>query len=316
MNVYLTFDVELWCDGWDELDRKFPAAFARYVYGRSPKGEYALPATLAILARHGLRAVFFVEPLFSARFGERYLAEIVQMIEREGQDVQLHLHPEWTDEISPPPISDVSRKRQHLTHYSVEEQTTLLGLGLGLLRAQTRSDVFAFRAGSYGANLDTYRALARCGLAVDSSLNSAYGISGSDLPRELTGSASARIEGLQAFPVTVFTDGLGRQRPAQVGACGLQELRHALEAAAEGGCPHFVIVSHNFEMLRPGSSEPDPLVVRRFEGLCRYLAQNSHRYRVGSFPRGPVEQTAGPQVRVGSWPTFVRVGEQLLRRLG
>ena len=62
MNVYLSFDIEVWCGGWNDLDGKFPASFERYVYGRSPKGDYALPKTLEILASNGLKGVFFVEP--------------------------------------------------------------------------------------------------------------------------------------------------------------------------------------------------------------------------------------------------------------
>jgi len=73
MQVHLTFDIEVWCNGWQQLDQRFPAAFERYCYGRSAQGDYALPKTLEILQRHGLTGVFFVEPLFSARFGASYL---------------------------------------------------------------------------------------------------------------------------------------------------------------------------------------------------------------------------------------------------
>jgi hypothetical protein len=55
MNVYLSFDIEVWCGSWDDLDGRFPASFERYVYGRSPKGDYALPKTLEILAKNGLK---------------------------------------------------------------------------------------------------------------------------------------------------------------------------------------------------------------------------------------------------------------------
>jgi hypothetical protein len=112
MRVYVTFDIEVWCDGWSDLDGRFPSAFDRYYYGRSPAGEYALPKTTEILNQHGLVGVFFVEPLFSARFGSSYLDTVAGLIGGAGQDIQLHLHPEWTDEITPPILADVSRKRQ------------------------------------------------------------------------------------------------------------------------------------------------------------------------------------------------------------
>src|SRR5262245_19719989 len=55
LDVFFTVDVEIWCDGWDDLDRKFPSAYQRYVYGPTRDGDYALPATLKILNDHGLR---------------------------------------------------------------------------------------------------------------------------------------------------------------------------------------------------------------------------------------------------------------------
>ena len=147
MKVLLTFDVEVWCNSWTDLDQVFPAAFERYVYGHSKHGDYALPKTLEILNAHGLQGVFFVEPLFAARFGERYLRVIVDMIHDAGQDIQLHLHPEWTDEISPAIISNNSVKRQHLIHYTGDEQTALIAYGKQLLEAAA-GPVNAFRAGS------------------------------------------------------------------------------------------------------------------------------------------------------------------------
>ncbi len=114
MNVFLTFDIEVWCNGWDDLDRAFPASFERYIYGHSAHGDYALPQTLAILNRHGLKGGFFVEPLFAARFGIEHLEVIVRLIREAGHEIQLHLHPEWTDEALEPIIENCNTKRQHL----------------------------------------------------------------------------------------------------------------------------------------------------------------------------------------------------------
>jgi len=80
MKVLLTFDVEVWCNSWEHLDKLFPSAFDRYVYGHSRHGSYALPKTLEILNTHGLQGVFFIEPLFAARFGLSYLQTIVNLI--------------------------------------------------------------------------------------------------------------------------------------------------------------------------------------------------------------------------------------------
>ena len=314
MRVHLSFDVEVWCNGWEALDERFPAAYQRYVYGSSGHGQYALPKTLEILQRHGLRGVFFVEPLFAARFGQQYLTRIVEMIDQAGQDVQLHLHPEWTDEIRPALLDDVSTKRQHLIHYSFEEQRRLIEFGKQAIEFASGRPVTAFRAGSYACNADTYRALEAVGIAVDSSLNEVADVSGAGLPR-LQG-LPAQVGKVYSSPVTVFKDGFGRLRPAQVGACSFAEMRAALADAEAKGLPSFVIVSHNFEMLKPGSSERDAVVVQRFEALCEFLASHPEKFQVGSYPLtadGPSQSPGRPAV--GWWPTSRRYAEQALRRV-
>jgi hypothetical protein len=317
MNVYLTFDIEIWCNSWQELDARFPAAFERYVYGRSAHGEFALPETLRILQRHGLRGVFFVEPLFAARFGLAPLREVVSLIQAAGQEVQLHLHPEWTDEALEPLLPQVTRKRQHLTHYDVDEQTALIGHGLRLLKEAGAEGVNAFRSGSFAANRDTYKALRRNGLRLDSSLNQCHAVSGPDLRDGTRFDQGSWIEDVWSLPVTVFEDGFGRLRPAQVGACGAAEMARALDDAERKGHSDFVIVSHNFEMLRAGQSLPDRVVVRRFEALCARLEQQARRLPVRTLGSGVTarpESAPPARPRAALGPTAWRALEQLRRR--
>lgn len=98
MNVFFTVDVEVWCDGWNDLDSRFPEAFQRYIYGPTSKGRYGLPHIVDVLNQHGLNGVFFVEPLFASRFGIQPLQEIVGLLNDAGQEIQLHMHTEWVDE--------------------------------------------------------------------------------------------------------------------------------------------------------------------------------------------------------------------------
>lgn len=317
MNIYLTFDIEIWCNGWSNLDDRFQSSFKRYVYGRSKYGEYALPKTLAILEKYGISGIFFVEPLFAARFGIEYLATIVGLIHAAGHEIQLHLHPEWADEIRPPLFLGESKKRQHLSYFTQEEQRVMINLGQDLLRQVGVNAVTAFRAGSYAANTDTYKALAQCGIFIDSSLNHCHSVSGSDFRTEHELFSPSVIHGVKSLPISVFRDGFGKPRPAQIGACSFSEMRSAIATAAQQGAAHFVIVSHNFEMLRQGSSEPDRIVESRFEALCHYLATHRTEYKVSGMQNGlhlenlPITEmpfaTASATVR--------RYAEQALRRI-
>lgn len=317
MNVHLTFDIEVWCNGWANLDHEFATCYPRYVYGHSKHGDYALPKTLEILNTYGLRGVFFVEPLFSARFGSDYLSQIVRLIDNADQEVQLHLHPEWSDEITPPVISNISQKRPYLNYYSLSEQIALILHSKELLETALGKPVTAFRAGSYAINEDTFYALAHNGISVDSSINRCYAISAPELVRQRCSSMPFSVNRVLTYPVTVFRDGFGRLRPAQLGACSFREMRQALESAYIAGCSDFVIVSHNFEMLKPGQSDPDFVVVRRFEQLCRFLSDNSVQFPVVSFDVARIDPlpTIPDEPVTGVLATSLRLYEQAIRRI-
>lgn len=318
MNVFLTFDIEIWCNDWKALDERFQAAFSRYVYGRSPAGEYAVPKTLEILNRHGLKGVFFVEPLFAARFGVEHLAELTSLIRDAGQEVQMHLHAEWTDEIRPPVFPEKPYKRQHLIHYSRDEQAELMRRGLALLAEAGNPSITAFRAGSFAANGDTLAAVKACGLLVDSSLNMVYPYSGEDLRTEGDFYFPCERDTLVLMPMTVFRDGRGQLRHAQVGACGARELCEAIENSAERGHPCFTILSHNFEMLRAGSSQPDRVVANRFEALCRFLGSHRDAFPTAGLhtpPQFPPRSADTALASTGQLATLGRYIGQAARRL-
>jgi hypothetical protein len=318
MHVFLTFDVEIWCEGWQHLDERFPAAFRRYIYGSSSRGNFALPHILETLSRHGLHGVFFVEPMFAGRFGMEHLAVIVEILKDAGQEVQLHLHPEWTDEIQPCPLASHQSKRQHLHHYSRDEQTKLIAYGVTALQQVGIANVTSFRAGSFAGNTDTFHALRANGLRQDSSVDATVAISFPDSRHAIPLYCASIIDGVEEYPMGVFVDGFGRERHAQLGACSAAELIAAMECAHAAGWTEFVILSHNFELLKVGSSMPDWIVLSRFKHLCRYLAQHAKELPTCGFssaaPLG-VRTRHLPLPRVSLATTLRRHSEQVLRRL-
>jgi len=319
MDVLITFDVEIWCNSWEELDDRFPDAYQRYVYGSSRKGNFALPHILGTLNRYGLKGVFFVEPMFSGRFGLEYLAIIVRMLNASGQEVQLHLHPEWTDEITPSPLEGDHGKRQHLAYYSQQEQTRLIRYGIERLRQAGAVGISAFRAGNFAANRDTFTALRENGISQDSSVDATVDISVQDLRGSIELYRPSIVGGVDEYPMSVFIDGFGRQRHAQFGACSAREMIDAIENAKAAGWSHFVILGHNFELLRPGSNEPDAIVVDRFEKVCAYLANNADDAPTKGF--NALSKVQARKERHALLPrahfasTVRRHSEQLLRRL-
>lgn len=316
LNVFLTVDVEIWCDGWSNLDAIFPDAFRKYVYGSTPKGDYGLPFTMSVLKEHGMTGVFFVEPLFSTRFGPQPLAEIVGLLRDASQEIQLHLHTEWVDESIEPLLEGINGKRQHLRYFSLEEQILLIEAGKRLLLEAGGGRVSAFRAGSFGFNQDTLRALRANDIPFDSSYNAtAFGLDSGIFPG-VTIVDSVECEGIYEYPITVFNDGTRSLRHAQLTACSYSEMEGLLWQALESDRKSFVILSHNFELLNEAKTRVDAVVVERFRKLCSFLDRHRDSFRVCGFDG---LQAAGvpsqPQPLTSPlWKTGRRVIEQAYRR--
>lgn len=317
LDVYFTVDVEVWCDGWTDIDRKFPEAFKRYIHGPTRRGDYGLPYAVQVLRDHGIRGTFFAEPLFAARFGVQPLAEVVGLLNDGDQDVQLHLHTEWVDEAREPLLPHVDGKRQHLFHYSLDEQTALIRAGRRLLESAGARSVKAFRAGSFAFNSDTLVALREVGIGIDASYNATmFGPQSGVRPGELL-TDSLECNGVIEVPMSVFRDGMRRLRHVQLTACSWTEIESMLWEAVRQGQRSFVILSHNFELLDPSQTRPDDVVVRRFRRMCQFLERNSDVFNVRSFDtvRPRVGDTQPNFLRSSPWASGLRLIEQAYRRV-
>jgi len=317
LDVLLTVDVEVWCDGWADLDRKFPDAFRRYVYGTTSSGDYGLPYHVATLRSYGLTGVFFVEPLFSTRFGPGPLREVVEIVASGSHEVQLHLHTEWVDEAREPLLGAVlpDGKRQHMLHFDLDEQAELIRIGARLLREAGAGTVQAFRAGSFACNRDTLTAVARNGIPFDSSYNASMLADRNILPND------AAVEpffanGVLEYPMTVFREQGGRLRHVQITACSYGEMETLLWRALESGRSSFVLLSHNFELMNKAKTKVDWIAVRRFNQLCEFLGKHRDCFNVTGFNGLAPRSTSGqPDIlTMPAWKTSRRIVEQLLRR--
>ena len=316
LDVFFTVDVEIWCNGWNDIDAEFPDCFRQYIYGPTSGGNYGLPYTLGTLDEYGLRGVFFVEPLFATRFGIEPLAEIVGLIRDRRQEIQLHLHTEWVDESRVPLLQDVDRKRQFLRYFSRDEQAALVAAGKRLLADAGANNISAFRAGSFGFNRDTLHALVQNQITIDSSYNaSMMGLDSGVLPGIVITDLAA-CDGVYEYPLTVFNDWSGRLRHAQLTACSYREMEGLLWQALETGQRSFVILSHSFELLNRGRTRPDHVVIQRYRKLCSFLDRNRDAFRVRGFGASPDDVPAAQPAPLVSpmWKAAGRMVEQAYRR--
>lgn len=315
MRVFLTIDVEIWCDGWDNLDSKFNSAFQRYIYGPTSKGDYGLPYQLKVLQDHGLTGVFFVEPLFSLRFGAEPLAEISGLINDYHQPIELHLHTEWVDEAPPFLPTPSIKKRQNLRDFSLDDQTLLIGKGKELLMQSGVSDIHAFRAGSFGFNIDTMTALKNNKISIDCSYNATKsGLKSGLAPGKIL-TQPFLYNNVHEVPMTIYTDRPGNLRHTQLCACSFRELKGLLMQALEDGREDFVILLHNFELLKSSKQHPDFTVINRFRKLCAFLDNNRDNFSTASFDDYmPQFKHQPPPLTSPIWKTGLRYVEQMWSR--
>jgi hypothetical protein len=322
LNVLITVDTEFSPRDFHAGNGEIRALIARDVDGITAEGSFGIGFQMDLLEKHGLRANFQVESLSASAFGPEQLERIVSDVQKRGHEVQMHVHAEWLEAISDPELPPF--RGRNLVSYTEDEQTRIVGRGLRNIRAAGAARVCAFRAGNYGANRDTLRAVARNGLRFDTSYNVCY------LDPTLAAGGSGlliqpgTIDGVVELPISFFEDWPGHYRPAQLCACSHREMEHALVAAWEAGWNAFVIVSHSFELIkRPkdpmGPAHADRLVIGRMENLCRFLANNRERFRAVVFseldPAAIAPLPGAKPLRSRMGLTAGRMVEQLLGRI-
>jgi hypothetical protein len=263
-----------------------------------------IPYQLGRLAAHGLKACFFVDPMPALVYGIEPIRLMVEPILAAGQEVQLHLHPCWADPAKPV---------FELTGLDPQRQIELVRTARDLLVEAGAPSPTAFRAGGYAADLATVEALATLGIAYDSSHNGSHHPSPSALPLDPRRIAPALLDGIVEIPVTQIGQRAGGLRHLQICAVSFDEMRAALLHAAGNRHPVATIVGHSFELAARGGRRANPVLVRRFERLCDFLADHRERLPTAHFADladVSVDADASP-LPVSPLRTAARMAQQL-----
>ncbi len=311
--LYITIDTEYSFGLARRMEGKGRAEnLARNIRGDVPGGARGIDYQMDIFDRHGLKAVFFVDPMPALIWGVEAIADVVGPIFTRGHDVQLHLHSEWLElagDASPLP----GRTGRNICDFSFDEQCILIDYARSILMAAGAPQPVAFRAGNYGANDDTLRALAALGIAYDTShcpgiVHSECGISLGADDRSVQayngtievpiGCIAARGGALRHYQLTALTDG---------------ELLAALAHAATQGQDQMTVVSHSFELLSRDRLRGNRVLQHRFERFCAGVA-HMPQVRAATYADDPPEPSSAT---VKPMPhsvlrTVRRYGEQAL----
>jgi peptidoglycan/xylan/chitin deacetylase (PgdA/CDA1 family) len=269
--LYITIDTELSAGLFQKYGADgFQKNFDHSIAGKTPSGDYGVFYQMDVFDRYGMKAVFFVDPMPALIWGTDAIADIVGPIVARGHDVQLHLHPEWLQFARDAnPLS--GRTGKNIKDFSYEDQVMLLQFAKSALMKAGAPEPVAFRAGNYGANDDTLRALQAVGIRYDSSVTP--GFARSDCAISLPSSCNTVTEyhGVIEVPIS-YVSGQKDNRHAQLTALSSHEICAALRYSRDYGAQQFTLVSHSFELLSRDRMSENKILTRRFENFCRKVA--------------------------------------------
>jgi hypothetical protein len=190
-----------------------------------------------------------------------------------------------------------------------------------------RHEIVSFRAGHFGANNETWQAMADVGLTISSNFNPCYLANGEcqiSWSAEHTGLFDTGL-GVWELPISNLVEASGGYRHVQITALALVELVDYLEQAHALGYHEVTVVTHSFEFFHIDSVEkrlgrPNPINIARLRGLLRFLDKQRDRFAVETTlelaRRLPDTE---PRVR-GLLPRgrphlkLLRLGEQVVKR--
>ena len=314
-SVYITIDTEYSSGLVGDLSEAGRRdSFARSLECITPQGPAGITHQLDVFARHGIKAVFFVDPMPALVWGVGAIEDIVAPILEAGQDVQLHCHTEWLAIAGDKSPLRIRHDRHNLFDFSRAEQAEILEYACDILVAAGAPKPVAFRAGNYGANDDTLRALGDLGLAYDTSHCPALPNGASRISLGADARDPVAHESVIEVPVGSIGTWGGGQRHAQITALSFAEMHAAIQHAQACEHPSFTLVTHSFELINRRKQCVNRIVHHRFEKLCAALAQmdgvQTANYRDDPPQIAPL-RTSSPPLPASAVRTSWRYAEQL-----
>ncbi len=265
----ISFDTEL-SAGLYQRGADARTNFESSILGRCRDGDFGIHFQMDMLERHGLTGVFFVDPMPALVYGPGVIDAIVGPIVERGHEVQVHVHTEWLAFARFNPVGRLTGR--NIGDFPLAAQKKLIALARDILVGAGAPKPIAFRAGNFGANDDTLRALAALGFGFDSSFNGAWQGQGCAISLD-AGNLGMRLHhGVVEVPVSGLMDRASHFRPAQLCAMSEEEMRDALDHAAASGAIQFSAFSHSFELLSRDRAVANRLAISRMEALCRAVA--------------------------------------------
>jgi hypothetical protein len=184
--ILITIDTEV-----GEKAKSVKDGFDRFILGKKGNEYYGIKKIVEILDDYNFKGEFFVDVYESKCFGEEGFEKLCKYLHEKGHGVQLHTHPSFA----------YDKKRINMHEYSLDEQITIISHGKELIKKWIGEYPIAHRAGNYGADNNTLKALNKNDLKIDSSF---YHMLPNCKIKTSTINEPVWSNGVLEVPVTVF----------------------------------------------------------------------------------------------------------------
>ncbi len=134
----------------------------RLMWGKHEQGTVGIAEMCAVGDVYGIKHTFFVD--LCATYAD--LAEVQKVIEWlliQGQDVQLHTHPEYLPGAFKKKHG-LHQSKRHMNFFDAQQNLFVVKFFSELMASITKKPVRAFRAGSFRWNAGTLSALKKCNI--------------------------------------------------------------------------------------------------------------------------------------------------------
>lgn len=244
-----------------------PPPFDINIYGCIDGSEYGVNRIMDIFEKFDVQGTFFVDVYMYHKYGEEKVRSLCRMINRRGHDVQLHAHANWIP----------NHPHEFVSRYSLSEQINIIAEGKKLIAEWTGVVPVGFRAGAYGLNLDTIKALEANGFNIDSSYFPYH--RNCELSGQLNNKYHNKIFTIGSIceiPVSTYwlvdTPFYRKNSKLDINACSNEEFRDILPKFINSKINFVVLFLHSFSFLKwkrdYSSVQPD---YRAMERLSRTL---------------------------------------------
>lgn len=237
---------------------------------------FGISQMLNILEKHQVKGVFFYDAYEYKKDGES-VKEIAIAIDKRGHDVELHTHPQWA----------YDPNKNYLHNYDFDQQRAIISYGKNLLEDWIGKDIVAHRAGAYGADFNTLRALQDNQIYLDSSFYYSHPWCKLNTKKQLLKKNNySKWENVVQVPVNVFLlddvpQLLPDLRPITYVTkydinpyVSTETLYKAIDNAIEKDFDVIVLFLHSFSFISCKDNHnfyPDLETIKKFDNVLHYI---------------------------------------------